>query len=146
MEDKYCKEVLWHNLIKNLLTTVSSNTRYSDRVLISHKTRICLLQFAHKGCEVEELLVLVDKHAPFLKDLVQHLVMIGTSQSKCPTEWEEFVDALASSSPVCAIIHPSEIWFQTILDLESQKYASCITTLQYLQHEVPVLFELLHRL
>ena len=143
MEDKYCKEVLWHNLIKNLLTTVSSNTRYSDRVLISHKTRICLLQFAHKGCEVEELLVLVDKHAPFLKDLVQHLVMIGTSQSKCPTEWEEFVDALASSSSVCAIIHPSERLFQIILDLELN---SCITTLQYLQHEVPVLFELLHRL
>ena len=149
MEDKWCFCTKKRCLIQSLHTCVSSITRYSDRVLISHKkTRTCLSLFACKGCEVEELLGLIDKHAPFLKDLVQHLVTIGMNgtQSKCPKEWEEFVDALASSSPVCAIVHPSDRLLQTILDLESRQYANSMTTLQYLQHEVPVLFELLRTL
>ena len=146
MEGKWCFCTKKRCLIQSLPTCVSSITRYSDHVLISHKkTRTCLLQFACKGCEAEELLGLIDEHAPFLKDLVQHLVMNGT-QSKCPKEWEEFVDLLASSSPVYAIVHPSDRLFQTILDLESWKYANLMTTLQYLQHKVPVLFELLRTL
>lgn len=125
-------------------------TRFSDRVLIPHKrTRSLLLEFT-KGlshCEAEELFSLCEKHASFLKELVQYLITKGKKEtrSQCPTEWVDFISALASSSPVCSFIHPSDKLFQTLLNLEAGQCMSSLDNLLYLQHEVPVLFELLHR-
>ena len=68
------------------------------------------------------------------------------TQTQCPPEWIQFVTALASSSPVCALNHPSETLFQALLSLESGQHVSSISSLQYLQREVPVLFDLLRRI
>lgn len=128
------------------------NTRFSDRVLVEHKqTRSLLSQFAHKvlsDSEVNQLSRLCEQHALFLKDLIQYLVMKGMegSRCQCPPEWAEFIDALVSSSAVCSIIHPSEKLFDTLLGLEPGKQINSIEILEYLQYQVPVLFELVRRL
>ena len=31
-----------------------------------------------------------------------------TTMYKCPSEWAQFIKSLASTSPTCALLHPSE--------------------------------------
>ena len=114
-----------------------------------HKgTRSLLTQFVCKGLpqeQVKELLSLIQKHAPSLLECLAHLTVDGMkgSLSQCPVAWADFIGALASSSSVCALVHPSSKLLQTLLHLDSSKYASSIEGLQYLQQEIPVLFNLL---
>ena len=134
---------------KLLIICFSHFTRFSDRILIPHKkTRNLLSQFAKGFCDTDELLSLCEKHAPFLKEMVQHLVTKGIkgTQSQCPSEWMQFVAALATSSPVCALIHPSDTLLKTLRGLESGQNVHSIENLQYLQQQVPVLFDLIHRI
>ena len=110
-----------------------------------------LIKFAKHGisnADINELKVLVSKNAIFMEELLQHIISIGRNgrNIQCPTEWKQFFCALASSSSVCALLHPSETLFSVLLGLQSGNYLSSMETCQYLQHEVPVLFELLRNL
>lgn len=134
---------------KLLIIGFSHFTRFSDRILIPHKKTWNLLsQFAKGFCDTDELLSLCEKYTPLLNEMVQYLVTKGIkgTQSQCPSEWMQFVAALATSSPVCALIHPSDTLLKTLCGLESGQNVQSIESLPYLQQQVPVLFDLIHRI
>lgn len=91
--------------------------------------------------DADELKLLISKNAAFLCELLNHLIKVGRNgmTTRCPTEWRDFVSALASSSSVCALLHPSEKLFSFLLGLKSGSYVRSMEECQYLQHEVPVL-------
>ena len=69
-----------------------------------------LLQFVNQQLsqtEVQELHNLLTKHShTALDSLIQSFTRNNTDNAfKCPAEWREIIKSLASSSPVCALIH-----------------------------------------
>ena len=62
---------------------------------------------------------------------------------KCPSEWAQLLSALASPSPVCRLIHPSEQLFGILRQLQSKDITKDIQSMMILQTEVPILFDLL---
>lgn len=123
-------------------------TRYSDRILISHKaTRSHLKKFASDGLsddEIQELVELTAVNAPYLNQFVEYLVKRCENISylkKCPQKWSEIVLALASASPVCALIHPGDEFHELLTKILNKEVD--LDTLQILQEECPLLFEIL---
>lgn len=124
-------------------------TRFKERVFISHKrTRSLLKQFAKSGvssAEFAELLDLLGCNATSLADLIQFLDckqgMFDTY--KCPVEWSAFLSALASASPVCGLLHPSEKAINLLTKMKTTCISHCPTDMECLQQELPVLFELI---
>lgn len=117
-------------------------------MFIPHRRiRSLLKQFAKSGVsstEFSELQELLGCNAPSLVDLIQFL---DCKQGKfdvykCPAEWSTFLSALASASPVCGLLHPSE----RAINLMTKMKTTCIshnpTDMECLQEEFPVLFEL----
>ena len=111
------------------------------------KTRRLLNQFCTKGISpsgYSELEKALD--ASSLAPLLQHLksemnTLLPTVV--CPCEWSKFIRALASSSPVCALVHPNERVFDLLKKLITEDITSDPTSMLLLQQEVPVLFDLL---
>ena len=65
---------------------------------------------------------------------------------KCPSEWAQFIKSLASTSPTCALLHPSETvasLVHSMIEKDITKDASLMLTLQ---EEIPVLFQLIRSL
>lgn len=125
-------------------------TRHTDRILISHKaTRSHLKKFASDGLgddEIQELKELTAVNAPFLNQFVEYLVTRCehiSYQKKCPNKWSELVLALASASPVCALIHPGDEFHGILTKILNGEYIMDLDTLQILQRECPLLFEIL---
>ena len=123
-------------------------TRFRERVFIAHKkTRTLLKQFAKSGLASAEFLELMDLlgcYAASLAELIQFLnCKEGTFGTyKCPVQWSTFFSSLASTSPVCGLLHPS----QRAINLLRKMKTACIThsptDMECLQQECPVLFEL----
>ena len=130
----------------------TSFTRYSERVLINHKrTRSLLKQFAMSGVtieEVKELTDLVALKATFLSSLLRYLFHNSETASekvRCPEGWVEFITALASSSPVCALIHPDHELHQVVRHIANGFSDFDTGTLHYLQENCPVILNLLQK-
>ena len=124
-------------------------------MLISNsRVRYLLTQFVSKGIlqsEANELQKVVEKHAQFLIDLIHHLLSKSSevSRVKCPSEWKSFVQALASRSAVCSLIHPSNELMDLLVSFttdETNLFCLSVNTLHYIQKKVPVLFDLLNTL
>ena len=111
-------------------------TRFSERVLINDKkTRSLLKDFCTKGVQrFVELNESLSTNLPSMLPLLEYIknqVDLSLPTIKCPNEWAQFIRALASVSPVCGLVHPSEKLF-------------CILKYEHLiQKELPVLFDLL---
>ena len=125
-------------------------TRHTDRILISHKiTRSHLKKFASDGLsddEIQELKELIAVNVPFLKQFFEYLITrceYISYQKKCPNKWSELVLALASASPVCALIHPGDEFHEILRNISGGEYKIDLDTLQILQGECPILFEIL---
>ena len=128
-------------------------TRYSDRVMISNKqTQVLLKEYAVKGITQEQftqLLVLARSHAPCILDLLCHFQKLTDAKMmKAPSEWSEFIATIASASPVCATVHPSDKLFLFLHKLsdETCSVLESVDSMQYLQTKIPVLFHLLQSL
>lgn len=80
-----------------------------------------------------------------LADLIQFLDckqgMFDTY--KCPVEWSAFLCALASASPVCGLLHPSEKAINLLTKMRATCISHCPTDMEYLHKQLPVLFELM---
>lgn len=63
-----------------------------------------------------------------------------------PKLWSGLVAALATPSPVCALLHPSDRSYHLLERMKSEDITSDPAAMQALQEEVPVLFELLRLL
>ena len=130
-------------------------TRYSERVFINHKrTRDLLRAFTQRNVtrgEATELKELIGKHAPSLTKLLTHLIPDDELETvTCPLLWKKFVQCLAASSPVCALVHPCEDHVQKLLLSIAHKKKEIINleaaSLHCLQQQFPILFELIHSL
>lgn len=117
-------------------------------MFIPHRrTRSLLKQFAKSGissAEFVELVDLLECYAVSLADLIRFLdCKQGTFGTyKCPVEWSTFLSALASASPVCGLLHPSERAFNLLKKMKTACITHSPTDMECLQQEFPVLFEL----
>ena len=105
-------------------------------------------QFSTKGLikeELSELLALVPIHAPYLTSTLEYLSSNITVRAKaaCPDDWKDFILAISKPSPVCALLHPSDKLFDLLAQIAKTGPPGDFSTLQYLQHQCPVLFNLL---
>ena len=75
-------------------------------------------------------------------------VRIKCSLCSSGSVWCDLIATLASPSPVCATIHPSEKLFDVLKMMASDERCihENVDTMQYLQTQVPVLFYLLQHL
>ncbi|SMN12461.1 hypothetical protein SPBRAN_1116 [uncultured Candidatus Thioglobus sp.] len=60
----------------------------------------------------------------------------------CPTEWAPLLSSLASPSAVCGMVHPSDEVFDLIKSLALADITVDVRSMELLQREVPVLFDL----
>ena len=116
------------------------------------KTRKLLRQFCTTGVTPEdfsELLSRISVFAPCLCPLMEH---IKATHDCTPTfvlcllqltAWKKFLIALSSTSPVCALIHPTQELFTLLRRVTYEDIRKCLMAMQRLQQEVPVLFDLL---
>ena len=100
-------------------------TRYIERILIAGKrTHSLVSTFAQKNLsqtEVSEMKALINKHAPFVNELIGHLTLSSCSTT-CPEPWKKFLRSFSASSPVCALIHSNERELHDILtDIANNK-------------------------
>ena len=103
-----------------------------------HKaTRSLLKQFITCRVSQDELKQLIAVKAPFLSELLR--------KYKCPIDWDKFVLALASSSAVCAIIHPGNELQQVLTTIADGTTDLDIYTLHFLQQNCPVILNLLQK-
>lgn len=104
------------------------------------KKGLTLIEFA----ELEELITLhAESMAPLFNFLKQGM-NTALSIVFCPSEWSTFIGALASSSAVCALVHPSDRVFALLMKIATdQSLTANPTYMQILQEEVPILFKLL---
>ena len=87
---------------------------FSDRVFIrDRRTRQLVMQYATKGLQYEQAIEmnhLVSVHAQCSVGLFEYFESVKSSHQmlyQCPPVWRKFVQSLASSSPVCALL-PSD--------------------------------------
>ena len=83
---------------------------------------------------------------------VVHLVTIKPEPSsklilfKCSNLWSEFIRCLSSTSPVCALMHPSDRLSALIQAMCKGDISRNATLMKTLQEEIPVLFKLISSL
>ena len=124
-------------------------TRFSERVLINDKkTRSLLKDFCTKGVQsFVELDESLSTNLPSMLPLLEYIknqVDLSLPTIKCPNEWAQFIRALASVSPVCGLVHPSEKLFCILKQLQSyEDVTKDVSSMSILQKELPVLFDLL---
>lgn len=95
-----------------------------------------------------QLRELIAVNAPFLSQLLDYLLnkcQEISEKRKCPNEWDEFVMALASSSPVCALIHPGDELQQVLTTIADGTADLDIYTLQFLQQHCPLMLNVLQK-
>ena len=99
--------------------------------------------------------------APFLSELLGFINKFQDKKYKCSHDWGAFVLALASSSPVCAMIHPGNKLQPVLITIADGTTDLEISTLQFFTTELscgivaegetppkqlsPVLYELLKK-
>ncbi len=83
---------------------------------------------------------------PLLRYIQNH-IDLSLPTVKCPSGWALFMSALASLSPVCGLVHPSDQLFNILRRIQSEDITRDITrdvsSMSILQTELPVLFDLL---
>ena len=111
-------------------------------------------QYSNKGLTETELYELRDRltvFAPSLLELMKYLINkpaeeVKHSRCQCPPEWSDFIHALASASPVCALVKPDKAVFALLQAIKEGNITRDPQLMISLQHEVPVLFKLLSSL
>ena len=89
---------------------------FEDRVFIPHlTTRQLTMKYAKKSIGYGEMLELFSAYCPCLCNLIHYLVNSNHSypvdlkaRIQCPSEYRELLFSLASSSPLCGLVLPSE--------------------------------------
>ena len=99
---------------------------------------------AISGVTIEEVKELVVLKATFLRSLFQNSET-SSEKIRCPKSWVEFVTAMASSSPVCALIHPDHELHQVVRRIADGFSDFDAATLHFLQENCPILLNLLQK-
>ncbi len=134
--------------------------RFSERIFIPDRyTRHLLIDFVKKGVDelgFTELIECSSKHISCLVEFLKYLKLsieqqfttkatTSSIQFKCPEEWSDFVYALASPSPVCALIRPvqSVLMLLERMHMTNEDLRCDPVAMNTLQHEIPVIYKLL---
>lgn len=126
-----------------------SNTRFTERVFIPDKrTRDLTQRFCAKGLSSDEFLTLYElirKHASSLSALLDLANDANASNEvfTCPPIWSPLLQALARTSPVCALIHPNDALISLLNTMDNKDITTDVQAMELLQKEVPLLFSLL---
>ena len=96
------------------------------------------------------MIQLLEKYAPSALPVVS-AIMSETSKShskvyRCPTEWAQLIKSLASTSPVCSLLHPSESVDSLVHSMMEKDVTTDAVLMHKLQEEVPVIFQLIRSL
>jgi hypothetical protein len=105
-----------------------------------------LKQFATDGLVEGEIMRLKELIATFLNKFLDYLFVRCQhipNRQKCPSEWVELVLALTSKSPVCALIYPGDELRKVLTKIAEGNSTIDMYTLQILQRECPILFDIL---
>lgn len=98
--------------------------------------------------QLKELLELVASKATFLSSLLAYLLnntITAIDKVKCPDHWIEFITALASTSPVCALIRPDPQLHRVIKQIANGLNSFETSTLHFLQQNCPILVNLIQK-
>ena len=106
--------------------------------------------FVKKGITSIELLELEERISLHASSMVPLLTFLkqGMNTSlptlRCPLTWAKLIGALAAASAVCALVHPRETVFDLLMKIGTDSSLEADpASMQMIQEEVPVLFELL---
>ena len=115
-------------------------TRFNERVYIDDReTRDALATLARQGmkstADVEKVVRLCEDNAPTLVPIITSSVSL---------QWNKLLLALSRSSPVCGLLHPSDISLELMKKIIETDVTSDVAALNQLQRECPVLFQLIH--
>ena len=126
---------------------------FEDRVFIPHlTTRQLTMKYPKKSIgygEMVQLLELLSTYCPCLSNLIHYLVNSNHSypvdlkaRIQCPSEYRELLSSLASSSPVCGLVLPSETNFRLLQKMKEDDLTKDVNMMLALQNEIPVLMKL----
>lgn len=113
------------------------------------RSRTLLKGFSGKGISKEEffqLEELISANSPSILPLLKYMqnnTDFSLPTVKCPSEWAHFLSSLASPSPVCGLVHPSEELFSILQRIQHEDITRDLSCMRVLQREIPVLFDLL---
>ena len=109
--------------------------------------------FTTKGLSADEyatLLSMMTTHLPCAVAVIKVSTSEGNNNPKapvtCKSEWHEFLSAVSTSSPVCALIHPSKRVSELIAAMSISDITKDAINLKRLQEEIPVVFQLIRSL
>lgn len=92
---------------------------------------------------------MISENCPSMLSLLRHIqnhTDFSLSTLKCPSEWAPLMTALASPSPVCGLVHPSQQLFCILQKIQSGgDITGDVAGMRVLQTEIPVLFDLFGR-
>lgn len=118
------------------------------------QTRQLINAYCTKGFENADqflrLKALVKKHCPSLVKLFSHIEMLGCTNS-CPSEFNELLLTLCSSSPVCAVLPPSDEsihLIRRIIEKSKDEDSEILSSGDWklLQLNSPILFKIMNKL
>lgn len=102
---------------------------------------------------MSDLSQLLTKFAPSAISVVSSIVVEVQSKCKqpltmykCPSEWAQFIKSLGSTSPTCALLHPSETVASLVHSMIEKDITKDASLMQTLQEEIPVIFQLIRSL
>lgn len=132
---------------------------FNDRVFLPNaKARKLLSQYASSGLssqDITEMIELLKEHAPSAAMVVSSITsdqetnFASKTRSNiysCPNEWASLMKSLASTSPVCALLHPSDSVAKLVSSMKEGDITKDAILMQKLQQEIPVIFGLIRSL
>lgn len=138
---------------------VQYNTVFNDRVFLPNaKARKLLSEYASSGLssqDISEMIELLNEYAPSAAMVVSSIMsdqdtnfasIIKSNMYRCPNDWASLMKSLASTSPVCALLHPSDSVAKLVSSMKEKDITKDAILMQKLQQEIPVIFALIRSL
>lgn len=103
---------------------------------------------------MSEMIDLLNEHAPSAAMVISSITDSDTNLSsklksyiyKCPREWATLMKSLASTSPTCTLLHPSNSVASLVCSMREIDVTKDVVLMQRLQQEIPVIFRLVRSL
>ena len=129
---------------------------FNDRVFLPNaKARKLLSNYASSGLssqDISDMIELLNEYSPSAATIVSSIMSDQetkfSSKSKsnvyrCPSDWANLMKSLASTSPVCALLHPSDSVAKLISSMKEKDITKDAILMQKLQEEIPIVFTLI---
>lgn len=129
---------------------------FNDRVFLPNaKARKLLSEYASSGLssqDISDMIELLNEYSPSAATIVSSIMSDQetkfSSKSKsnmyrCSKDWASLMKSLASTSPVCALLHPSDSVAKLVSSMKEKDITKDAILMQELQQEMPIIFALI---